>query len=647
MEITANFIDYCGQILDCAYARDISERKEAERKIAESTQMLRLVLDTIPVAVWWKDRDSVYLGCNYLFAANAGLESPEDIIGKTDYDMPWRDTDAADYQVADREVLESGKEKLNYEETQRTKDGIDVQVRTSKVPLRDADGRIIGVMGTFEDITERKKAEQALRSTQYAVDNMSDAAVWLRSDGSFVYANKAASELLGYSKQEFLDMTIFDISIDLHPDKWTANWNMMREKRTVTVEHDLRAKDGHRIPTEIRANFVEFEGKEYHYTFIHDISDRKAAEMALRKANRTLAALSRVNEILVRATNESDLLISVCEAIVETSGYVMAWVGFVDEDDKRTIRPVAHAGRESGILDMVEASWRDDAFAMCPIGMAMRTGKPHVVSDIRNEPSYASLDHEKTAKDYGCAISLPLIIDSRSIGALCLYGPEAGGVDEEEEKLLTQLASDLSYGIASLRTREERRALEQKLEEHKRKFYRETILSVTDGKLDITDSAQVRPYILGAREAINVEQASDVSLAREEVQDYLSSHGLNSNQLPAFILAVGEATTNALKHGGRGRVYVGSNDQNVWVCVRDRGPGIESLILPRAVLRRGFSTKPSLGLGYSIMLEAADRILLKTGSHGTTVVLIKSLKPVFASLDSIPDTWETIPNLSA
>ena len=111
------------------------------------------------------------------------------------------------------------------------------------------------------------------------------------------------------------------------------------------------------------------------------------------------------------------------------------------------------------------------------------------------------------------------------------------------------------------------------------------------------------------------------------------------------MVGVGEAITNAIKHGVHGRIYMGKNNDSVWIAVSDMGHGIESLILPRAVLLRGFSTKPSMGLGYSIMLDVADHILLNTGPRGTTVVLIENLEEPVFSLDTnqLPDTWGNIP----
>ena len=138
-------------------------RKRVEDALWESSQMLKLVLDNMPAFVFWKDRASVYLGCNYLFAGNAGLNSPEEIIGLTDLELPWKDTEAESYRADDRMVMETGIPKLNYEETQLTADGTSMVVRTSKIPLRNHQGIIIGVLGTFEDITERKRSEEEIR----------------------------------------------------------------------------------------------------------------------------------------------------------------------------------------------------------------------------------------------------------------------------------------------------------------------------------------------------------------------------------------------------------------------------------------------------------------------------------------------------
>src|SRR5574342_669424 len=129
-------------------------------------QLLPLIMDNIPQAVFWKNRDLVYLGCNRAFAADAGFSSPEEIIGKTDFDMPWKDQ-AELYRADDRLVMESGESKLNYEEPQTTPNGSTIWLSTSKIPVHEK-GQIVAVLGMYEDITSRKQAEEA---TKKSVEN--------------------------------------------------------------------------------------------------------------------------------------------------------------------------------------------------------------------------------------------------------------------------------------------------------------------------------------------------------------------------------------------------------------------------------------------------------------------------------------------
>jgi diguanylate cyclase (GGDEF)-like protein/PAS domain S-box-containing protein len=138
----------------------------AIRALNESQKMLQLVLDSIPVRVFWKDTDSIYLGCNRLFAMDAGLDSPEQIIGKSDFDLAW--TEQAElYRLDDRKVIQAGKPKLNYEEPQTSPDGTSLWLRTSKIPLTDLSGTVIGVMGTYEDITSMKQSQEKVDFLAY------------------------------------------------------------------------------------------------------------------------------------------------------------------------------------------------------------------------------------------------------------------------------------------------------------------------------------------------------------------------------------------------------------------------------------------------------------------------------------------------
>ena len=163
---------------------DITERKRVEEALRESQQMLQSVLDTIPARVFWKDLDSNYLGCNSPFALDAGLQSPEEIVGRNDFEMGWAEQ-AALYLSDDRLVLETGIAKLGYEEPQTTPSGDRIWLRTSKVPLFDVKGKIKGVLGTYEDITVYKLAEEALRKYERIVSTTQDLMALINRD--YVY----------------------------------------------------------------------------------------------------------------------------------------------------------------------------------------------------------------------------------------------------------------------------------------------------------------------------------------------------------------------------------------------------------------------------------------------------------------------------
>jgi len=125
----------------------------------DASQLLQSVLDTIPARIFWKDHNLVYLGSNRVFAQDAGFNSPEEIIGKTDYEMGWHEQ-AELYRADDQAVIDSGIPKINYEEPQTTPDGSKMWLETSKIPLVNTAGEIIGVLGTYADITPRKRVEE-------------------------------------------------------------------------------------------------------------------------------------------------------------------------------------------------------------------------------------------------------------------------------------------------------------------------------------------------------------------------------------------------------------------------------------------------------------------------------------------------------
>ena len=167
--------------------QEILHRKELEISLRESEELLRDVLDTVPSRIFWKDKNSVYLGCNNLFAYDAGLKSNEEIIGKTDHNLPWGKAEADLYRSDDLKVIESGLPKINYEESQTRKDGLETWLETNKIPLKNASGDVIGILGSYSDITDRKNAEQEIIKAKEEAER----------------ANNAKSDFLSSMSHEF------------------------------------------------------------------------------------------------------------------------------------------------------------------------------------------------------------------------------------------------------------------------------------------------------------------------------------------------------------------------------------------------------------------------------------------------------------
>jgi PAS domain S-box-containing protein len=166
VEVVGHEICYGGRPARLALAADVTDRVAAERALREREALLRGIIDNIPCRVFWKDRDSVFLGCNELFARDHGLPGPEAVVGRTDLTLGTPPAQGEAFRARDRAVMESGEPQTNVEEPLTLPGGASVTLLTSKVPLRDAGGAVVGVLGVYQDITARKRLEEQYRQAQ-------------------------------------------------------------------------------------------------------------------------------------------------------------------------------------------------------------------------------------------------------------------------------------------------------------------------------------------------------------------------------------------------------------------------------------------------------------------------------------------------
>ncbi|HEY3296317.1 MAG TPA: PAS domain S-box protein [bacterium] len=183
------------------------------------------------------------------------------------------------------------------------------------------------------------------------------------------------------------------------------------------------------------------------------ITERVRAEADLRRVNRALRLISECNQALVRATDENTLLQDICYLLVEHGGYRFAWVGYAQRDSGKTVWPIAHAGVEDGYLDTVNITWSNTPHGRGPTGTAIRTGKPVVSRFIATDPVTAPWRENALKHGYQSSFVLPLAVHGETFGALTIFSSQPDAFDESEQRLLSELAGDLAFGIIALRDR--------------------------------------------------------------------------------------------------------------------------------------------------------------------------------------------------
>jgi PAS domain S-box-containing protein len=288
VEVRITNFEAGGRPLRLALVRDVTERHRAADKLREQQALLSNIIAHIPISVFWKDRRSVYLGCNRNMARDVGRASPEQVVGLTDHDMPTSKAEADWYVQCDRQVMATGKPLLDLEETQQRPDGTKATLQTSKVPLRDAHGEVVGVLGIYADVTERKRRDQALRKSEERYRLLFErnlaGVVLVTIEGRVLGCNESFARILGCnSPQEVLDRSARDFYFqEEHREEILAE---LRERGALSNrEIEFRRQDG--SPVWVLANLSlmqdETDGTVIHGTVV-DITDRKRAEDALRR----------------------------------------------------------------------------------------------------------------------------------------------------------------------------------------------------------------------------------------------------------------------------------------------------------------------------------------------------------------------------
>jgi len=433
---------------------DMTDRKQTESILRDSEERFRSLVETAASVILCLSPDYRITEFNPEAERLYGYKR-EEVLGK-DYLKLFVPEAERDAIAADIKKVLSGEPTKGFENPVLAQDGSEHILMWNVNRLLDSQNRPIGIIADGQDITERKKMEEVLRLTQFAIDHSSDAAFWMGSDARFFYVNDAACRALGYTREELLAMTVHDIDPDFPREIWPEHWAAVKHKGSFVVASRHRTKDGRIFPVEISVNYLEFGGKEYNCAFARDITKRKQTEELNEK-------LSYLKETLLGTGSLDEKIKVITDGIVEVFEADFARVWIIREGDLcdsgcfhaavtegphvcRSRDRCLHLTASSGRYTHLDGSHGRVPFGCYKIGrVAAGEDAKFLTNDVTNDPRVH--DH-----DWAAELGLVsfggyrlLAVDGVPIGVLAFFSKQV--VSRDEDALLEDLANTTAQVI--------------------------------------------------------------------------------------------------------------------------------------------------------------------------------------------------------
>lgn len=466
-------------------------RQQAEEKLNDSRKMLELVLDNVPQGVFWKDCNSVYLGCNRIVCQALGLESQDQLIGKSDYEFPSLTREQAESFIRiDRQVMETDTPLEPVIESLNRFDGTTILLETIKVPLHDAEGRVMGILGTWQDVTDRKRTVQALRDSEEqfrsAFDETNVAMVLTDINHRFLRVNTAFAQMFGYTRTELLSRSMPDIT---HPDDLRESYArreplLAGESQFFEMEKRYLHKDGRVLWGLTNVSLVRgSNGQPLMYVGqVQDITERKRAEQAIASYIERLRILHQIDGALIAGEGMAAIAAAALPPLRELLGVARAIVNLFDLENGE-VEWLAAAGRHRV---HVGPGVRFSIKFMGDVEVLQR-GERQLI-DVHALPPSPEVDALLASGIHTYAV-VPMIAGGELIGALS-FGDVSEPLSAEQVSIAQEVATQFAIAFTQARLHEHVQRQAQELEVRVRERTRE--LEVTHVELQETNAELVK-----------------------------------------------------------------------------------------------------------------------------------------------------------
>jgi signal transduction histidine kinase/putative methionine-R-sulfoxide reductase with GAF domain len=238
---------------------------------------------------------------------------------------------------------------------------------------------------------------------------------------------------------------------------------------------------------------------------------------------------------MTRATEELPFLNEVCNIIINYCGYKMVWVGYAEDNEEKTVTPVAYSGFEEGYLEKLNVTWADNERGNGPTGTTIKTGELTICKNMLTDPAFEPWRKDAIERGYASSIVFPLISGSKTFGAITIYSRETDSFTEEEIDLLSELADDLSYGIVSIRSRIAQKEAEDALRKSEKNYHR--LFEYSAIPIWKEDYSEIKKHIDELKEDGVTDFRTYFETHRDEV-NHLASHiqvlDINQKSLELF-----------------------------------------------------------------------------------------------------------------